>query len=75
MFARNLAGSSQTCCARSRRRFEEQFKVQAVLDEGKSIAAVTGDPELTPSVLAARDEVGAPLLKSSRCRPDAANGG
>jgi transposase len=39
---------------RSRRRFEEEFKAQAVrlvLDEGKSIAAVAGDLDLTPSVL------------------------
>ena len=39
---------------RSRRRFEDEFKAQAVrlvLEEGKSIAAVAGDLDLTPSVL------------------------
>jgi transposase len=39
---------------RSRRRFEDEFKAQAVrlvLDEGKSIAAVASDLDLTPSVL------------------------
>jgi transposase len=39
---------------RSRRRFEDEFKAQAVrlvLDDGKSIAAVAGDLDLTPSVL------------------------
>jgi Transposase len=37
---------------RSRRRFEDEFKAHAVrlvLDEGKSIAAVAGDLDLTPS--------------------------
>jgi transposase len=38
----------------SRRRFNDEFKAQAVrlvLEDGKSIAAVAGDLDLTPSVL------------------------
>jgi transposase len=43
-----------TTKGRSRRRFDDEFKAQAVrlvLEDGKSIAAVAGDLDLTPSVL------------------------
>jgi transposase len=47
-------GSDTTKGRQSRRRFEDEFKAQAVrlvLDDGKSIAAVAGDLDLTPSLL------------------------